>query len=463
MLIFAKRFLFVAAGLLVLAAIVLLCINLYLQSGGVQQRIRDSAQRALGAEVKIGSTMYLPWSGLVIRGIKIPDPENASMNFVEADALRVRFALGPLIERRFVVTECTLFQPKVMVRQAESGEWIIPLGRQRVEVAEAPRADAPTQPKGVSFKAELQHVRLRGGSVVVINSKSREVATLERTDIAAQIAPDHSAKGILEIGRSDFFGALKPRNIGGPFTWNGRTLEFPEIQGSLAGGKITGKYLIETGEEPKFTLALQLSGVLLRKLAEEAQVEPGKTEGFLQGSLDLAGDPRDTATFGGTGHFELVSARLRPVEFLVKLGELLQIDELQLLKLSDARIDATVHNERVQVDNVILKSDNLILRGSGPVRFNGKMNLDASLLVNRKIQQQLKSVLSKNFIDSEDPDYRELPFTVTGRIDNPKTDLVDKLIGAKVGQDVGGMLMNILRSGASQKPEEKKETTTGGN
>jgi hypothetical protein len=151
------------------------------------------------------------------------------------------------------------------------------------------------------------------------------------------------------------------------------------------------------------------------------------------------------------------------VEFLVKLGELLQIDELQLLKLSDARVDATVHSERVQVDNIILKSDNLILRGSGPVRFNGKMNLDASLLVNRKIQQQLKGVLSKNFIDSEDPDYRELPFTVTGRIDNPKTDLLDKLIGAKVGQDVGGMLMNILRSGASQKPEEKKETTTEGN
>jgi hypothetical protein len=209
--------------------------------------------------------MYLPWSGLVIRGIKIPDPENASMNFAEADALRVRFALGPLIERRFVVTECTLFQPKVLVRQAESGEWVIPLGRPPVEVVEAPRTDAPAQAKAVSFKAELQNVRLRGGSLVVINAKSREIATLERVDIAAQIGLDHSAKGILEIGRSDFFGALKPRNIGGPFTWSGRTLEFPEIQGSLAGGKITGKYVIETGEEPKFTLALQLSGVLLHR------------------------------------------------------------------------------------------------------------------------------------------------------------------------------------------------------
>ena len=142
---------------------------------------------------------------------------------------------------------------------------------------------------------------------------------------------------------------------------------------------------------------------------------------------------------------------------------MLQIDELQLLKLSDARINATIQDERVHIDDVTLKSDNLILQGTGPVRFNGKMNLDASLMVNRKLQQQLKGVLSRNFVDSEDPEYRELPFTVTGRVDNPKTDLIDKLIGAKVGQDVGGMLMNILRSSASPKPDNKKEPATQGN
>lgn len=463
MFLFAKRFLFVVAGALALAAIVLLCVNLYLQSGGVQQRIRDSAQRALGTEVKIRSTMYLPWSGLVIRGITIPDPENASMNFIEAEALRVRFALRPLAEGRFVITECTLFKPKLIVRQSESGDWVIPLGRQRVEVTEAPKESPAIAPKGVSFKAELQNARLRGGSIVFLNAKNRAIATLDRTDISAQIAPDRSATGTFEIGKSDFFNSLKPRKIGGPFTWDGKTLEFPDIQGSLAGGKLVGKYRVETGEQPTFTLALQVSGVLLRKLAEDAQVEPGKTEGFLQGSLDLNGDPRDSASLNGTGHFELVSAQLRPVEFLVKLGELLQIDELQLLKLSDARVDATIHDERVQVDEVVLKSDNLILRGAGPVRFNGKMNLDASLLVNRKIQQQLKGVLSKNFIDSEDPEYRELPFTVTGRVDNPKTDLLDKLIGARVGQDVGGMLMNILRPGASPTPDEKKDAEAKGN
>ena len=453
----AKRFLIIAAGVLTAAAIVLLCINLYLQSSGVQQRIREAAVRSLGSELKIQSTVYTPWSGLVIRGISVPDPTNASLNIVEAAALRIRFALTPLLSRRFVVTECTLFGPKLVVRQLENGDWLIPLPAPRAPEAEVPKEPPIATARGFSFKAELERFRLRGGNVVFLNTKNRVIVTLDRVDISGQIAPDRSVAGIFEIGKADLFTSLKPRKIGGGFRWDGKALDLPDIQGSLAGGKLTGKYRVESNEQPSFALGLQLDGVLLRKLAEEAQVEPGKTEGTLQGSVNLGGDPRNSNSIAGEGHFELISAKLRPVEFLVKLGELLQIDELQLLKLSDARVDLTVRDERVQVEDITLRSDNLILRGQGPVRFNGKMNLDARLLFNLKLQNQLKGVLAKNLVESEDPEYRQIPFTVTGRIDNPKTDLLDKLVGVKVGQDVGGMLMNILRSSAPQKSESKSE------
>ena len=460
--IFAKRFLFIAAGVLVAAAIVLLCVNLYLQSDGVQQRIRDAAVRSLGSEVKIRSSMYTPWSGLVLRGISVPDPTNANPSVAEATALRIRFGLSPLLKRRFVMTECTLFEPRLIVRQLENGDWVIPLPPAATKPPEAPREPSLVA-KGASFKAELQHFRLRGGSVTFLNAKNRAIVTLERMDVSGQIALDGSAAGIFEIGKADLFSSLRPRKVGGAFAWDGKVLDLPEIQGSLAAGKLTGKFRVESGEQPSFVLGLQLAGVLLRKLAEEAQLEPGKTEGTLHGWIQLAGDPRDSDSVNGSGHFELVSATLKPVEFLTKLGELLQIDELQLLKLSDARLDLTIRDERVQVDDIILRSDNLILRGKGPVRFNGKLNIDAQLLFNSKLQNQLKGVLGKNLVDSEDPDYRQIPFTVTGRIDNPKTDLLDKLIGAKVGQDVGGMLMNILRSSAPQKTEEKKEEKPSGN
>ena len=81
-------------------------------------------------------------------------------------------------------------------------------------------------------------------------------------------------------------------------------------------------------------------------------------------------------------------------------------DELQLLKLSDAKIDATIRDERVQVDDIRYRSPhNSILRGNGPIRFDGKMNLDVRLLVNLKLQHKLRGALGKNLVDSEDPEY----------------------------------------------------------
>ena len=163
----------------------------------------------------------------------------------------------------------------MIIRQLENGDWVLPLGAKRAEVVEAPKEPAATATKGISFKAELQNARLRGGSIVFLNAKNRAIVTLEKTDISAKVAPDRSATGTFEIGRSDFFGSLKPRKVGGAFTWDGKALDLPDIEGSLAGGKLAGKYRVETSEQPSFALALQVTGVLLRKLAEDAQIEPG--------------------------------------------------------------------------------------------------------------------------------------------------------------------------------------------
>jgi hypothetical protein len=44
-----------------------------------------------------------------------------------------------------------------------------------------------------------------------------------------------------------------------------------------------------------------------------------------------------------------------------------------------------------------------------------------------------------------------MPFTITGSLDRPKSDLLDKMVGLQIGQDVGGLLKNLLRT-----PKKKK-------
>ncbi len=448
---FARRFLGGAAAIAAVIALVLLCINLYLQSGGVQQRIRAAVERSLGTELKIRNTSYTPWGGLSLRGLSIPDPTAPGRNIVEARGLRVRFLLWPLLQQRFVVRECLLLEPALIVRQAPDGNWILPLPSRRPKDVEAPGVPAGPAIKGPAFRAELERFRLAGGAVVFIDAKSRPVLSLDKVDIDARILEGRKAEGTFYVARMEVSSSLKPNKIGGPFSWDGKALDLPAIKGMLAGGNLTGSYRVETGGEPSYALAATLDGVLLKKLFEDAHVEPGKTDGQLQGTLNLTGDPRNSDSLAGKGHFELVSARLRPMEFLVKLGELFQIDELQLLKLHDAKVDLTIGNERVTIDDLILKSENLIITGTGPVKFNGKLDIHARLLVNAKLQRQLKGVLGNNFVESENPGYRQLPFTVTGKMDNPRTDLLDKIIGVKIGSEVPGILKNLFQSIPKQK------------
>ncbi len=457
----AKRFLFVVAGGVGVIALVLLSINLYLQSGAVQERIRSAAERALGAEVRNKGTTYTPWGGLNLHELSIPDPTAPERNIVEAKGLRVRFPLIPLLSQRFVVRECVLIEPKVYARQAADGNWILPLPARRPEAVEVPSTPSGPVVKGPSFRAELQRFRLAEGSVVFIDAKSRPVLTLEKVDVDALVAPDMTVEGTFYVARMEVAGALKPKKIGGPFTWDGQVLNLPGVVGTLAGGNLTADFRVVALGEPSFTLGAKLDGVLLKKLVEDANVEPGKTDGELMGTLELAGDPRRSDTLTGRGHFELVSAQLRPMEFLVKVGELFQIDELQLLKLHDAKVDLTIADEKVQIDDLILKSENLILTGKGPVRFNGKLKIEARLLVNSKLQDKLKGLLGDKFVESEVPDYRQLPFSVTGRIDNPKTDLLDKITGIKMGNEVPGLLKNLFqilpqsKSGSGKKKNDQ--------
>lgn len=453
---FAKRFLFVCAGLLVAIAIFLLIINIYLQSSGVQQRIKTAASRSLGAEITVGSTSYTPWNGLVLRDIKLPDPYLPNHMMLEAAALRLRFAVFPLFTQRFVVTECILFEPKLTARQMENGEWLIPLPPARTEeIAVQPQsnegnASAPSAIKGPSFKAELQYFRLGSATLNFVDAKGRLVLFAERCDIEAHIDKNLNAYGSFLVNRMEISGSLKPRHIKGPFSWSNKVLDLPEIKAQLANGDILGKCRVETGEPSKFDLTLQLKGAELRKLFADANISPGKTSGQLQGNLSLSGDPRSSSSLEGTGHFELVEAKLKPVDFISKIGELFNIDELRLLQLKDAFIDLKVHDQRVEL-NSVLTSENLQLLGSGPIRFNGKMNIDAKLRVNRKLQQQLQGMLSSAFVQTDDPEYRQLSFAITGKMDDPKTDLSMKKV---IGLDVGGIFKNLFGA-----PQPKKNDT----
>jgi len=460
----AKRFLIIAAALVVAFAVILLCINLYLQSEAVQKRILNAAEQALGAPITLKTTYYTPWGGIVLSGVAVPSPDGKKHNLLEISSLRLNVALFPLLQGRVIIKVVTLKDPVLIIRQRKEGTWValvppapspeipIPLDKS-TEPTSATESPSPRR----SVKVEVKRIRIHGANAAIVDQMGRTQLRIENANLEADVFPDFTTSGTILIREVEVGTSLRIRKLGSPFTWDGKTLSMPEITGILAGGAITGDYKLEAGEEPSFTLNANVVDAKLSKLAEDAAADAGKTAGTMKGHIHLTGNPINAASLSGTASVDLIEARLQPVDFIVKLGELFGIDELQLLQLSEATSKFVIADEKVIVENIRLQSENLILEGKGRAKFDGGLDLKSRLLINKKIQKQLGSGLGKNFESSEDSAYKQLPFKVTGTVANPKTDLLDKVIGIDLGEDVGGLLQNILRQiPTSEKPKKKK-------
>ena len=103
---------------------VLLGVNLYVQSQGAQGKIQQELTRSLGVPLKIRSMSVTPWGGLELSGITIPQTVSVGpKHFLEARTFRLRVRFLSLFSRRLVIKEVSLVAPRVMWPQnaKESG------------------------------------------------------------------------------------------------------------------------------------------------------------------------------------------------------------------------------------------------------------------------------------------------------------------------------------------------------
>ena len=114
----------------------------------------------------------------------------------------------------------------------------------------------------------------------------------------------------------------------------------------------------------------------------------------------------------------------------------------------------------VTIDQLILRSPNIRLTATGTINFNGKLHLDSQLALNDKVRRQLFSPVRENFQPvADEPGYAALNFKISGTVDRPKTDLMDKLVGRDL-QDLGGVISSLFGHAKKKKKEEAAAVST---
>src|SRR5947199_3629014 len=141
-------------ALIGLGAVVLLGVNLYVQSQGTQGKIQQELSRSLGLPLKIRSMSATPWGGLELSGITIPQTVSVGpKHFLEARTFRLRVRFLSFFSRRLVIKEVSLIGPRVVWPQNTEGKWRLPntqAARPSTVTTNQPAATSQAEP-GIEF------------------------------------------------------------------------------------------------------------------------------------------------------------------------------------------------------------------------------------------------------------------------------------------------------------------------
>lgn len=478
-----SRILLLVLGLILgVALLILLGVNMYVQSRPTQARIQQELSQRLGMPLRIQRISITPWWGLKLTGITIPQTQpGLPTDFLTAKTFRLRIRFSSLFGGHLVIKEVSLVNPEVFWAQDAAGKWRVPTLPQE-HVSALPKSSAvesaPTTPpapeqnaapvaqplvvpqnenKTAAYTPEVERVNVIRARFRFLDGKLNRVATFEDVDFRSSFRSVTELTGNVAIAKTSLRDRFFLQELHSPLRYDPKELDFSAITARAGDGHISGRFLIEPqAEDSPFTVRIKFTDVQADKIVTEAGGTPGMVTGKLEGRLDATGKTADPNALAGTGEIVLRDGQVRQYSLLSALGQLLQIQELQQLRLDEALVKYHIDPGVVTIDQLIFRSENIRLIGTGTVSFDGKLNLESQLAVNDKIRGQLFRAIRDNFKPIDEPGYTALNFQVGGTVGRPKTNLMDKLIGRDL-KDLSSVINGLLGGGKSEKKKKPAE------
>jgi AsmA-like C-terminal region len=496
-----RRLAVIALGALIgLGAVVLLGVNLYVQSQGAQGKIQQELSRSLGVPLKIRSMSVTPWGGLELSGITIPQTlSGGAKDFLEARTFRLRVRFLSLFSRRLVIKEVSLVGPKVVWPQNTEGKWRLPdtgvapphavsttphtvstnqtsptpqtepgitlvqtntapAVTNEASVPSAPKATVKDEPPGrepkLAVAPEVRRVSVKNGDFTFLDQNWKLVANFAGVNFRTNIRSAQALRGDAKVARVSLRDRFFLEQLRSPIRYEPDVLELSKISARVAEGEVNGYFAIQLeAEDSPFTTSVKFHDVLADQIVENAGGAKGMVKGKLEGSFQASGKTGDPEALVGQGEIFLREGRVQQYRLLVLLGQILQIEELQELHLEQADAKYHLRPGLVTIDELILRSPNIRLTSSGTVAFDGTLQLNSQLAINDRIRGQLFKAIRDNFHRIDDPGYSAIEFQVGGTIERPSTNLVEQV----VGRDISSML-NSFFGGKKDRPKKKKKT-----
>jgi hypothetical protein len=441
----AKPFLFLGTILFGIFLLLFIAANLTLQLPGMKDRIRKALTSALGTPVSFERLFLNPIGGIRLGGVVVSPNEHLMK--ASAEALTIYPLWGQLLKGELSLGAISLEHPLATVRIGSTSSPTLPslagssfpsLSNQAPPPIQTPhQTDAAKSTASPDLADLLPCLSISHGEFSLLDANSHPVLQLK--DIKT-----HGHQGVLNVMATTAIIndslILHGLAADAQADTEGLSLSLQNISATMGEGRVTGT--LRCGLPPKspdYSATLQLTGAALSKLLADASFGQPAAEGKIDGDLTITGTAGSGATMTGKGSLCCKEAVIEPVAFLKQIGQLLNVDELKLLKLAEGKCLFRIDGGRVVIDELFLRSENLILSAKGPVQSTGELDLESRLLFNQNLAGRLHGLLGSQLTPAPEPGYSQVTFHVKGPASNPRTDLIERLTGIHLGGNLGGL------------------------
>jgi hypothetical protein len=303
-------------------------------------------------------------------------------------------------------------------------------------------------------------VRLSDGSFHFLDREKRNVALFDGVQFSSSMRDITTIRGQVRINNIALRDRVFLSALRSPIRYNPEELALSGLTAQIAKGQLTGDFSMAPQEKDSpFTVHASFHRLQADQLVAEAGGSRDIVRGVLEGTLDATGKTADPDALTGSGSILLQNGHVQQFAVLAAIGQLLQVEELTQLDLEQAEAKFHLSGSTVLVDELILRSPNLRLTATGSISLRGgKLALDSVLAINDKIRSQLFRGIRENFVATSEPGQYALQFHVGGTVDKPKTDLVERAVGADL-KNLGGVIDALFGRGKGKKKKNPQMNT----
>ena len=443
----SKVILTALVGLAVLTVVGLLSAGALLRSNLLQNQIKERLSGALQMEVRFES--FRPGI-LGATDLGNFTAFNTSGDSLSAREISLQLRLLPLLKGNLVFSSLNVTDLR-LVRMEPAA---VPAG---TEDAAAQKTASSSPPSPFVLKnplAALHELTVTNASLDWQRADGRSKMQMAGVDISLRAGDGGKSEGELLIKQCTFLEMVALTGLESSLEFSNQTLSAKHFTARCGGGLVEGKAEWGMADIQPFTLQLSGTGVDLAAMSQEL---PGiRLSGGAEGALELRGSWVEQKSWVGGGRLDIRDGTMPKLQFLKNIGQMFQIQELATLNLQLAEVRFRIGEGALWLDPFKLNGGDIVFLAPGRVGFAGELELNAQLtLPGRLLNGKMGQLLSGRF-SAPDPEGRQsVAFQVTGTAQNPKTDLMERVVGGDLGKLVGGLLGGFLKPRKAEAAEAK--------